>query len=132
MEPYIIVVLVVAAFFAGRFFPTQNLFKKITEVARENAFHEARVRMYRAVELCGMYTCVSAKTRWLPIYPNGAEALQSVLLSNEKGESFKISCNKEVVPMQKTSVQLRNPADTPAFYNEGFGDLLEVVPIQAS
>ena len=132
MESYVVIILIALAFFVGKFFPAQGVIKKITDEARECAFREARMRMHRAAELCGTYTCVSTNTRRLPLYPKGAMALHSVVLSNENGGFLKISCDREVAPAQKVSVQLRNPTDEPAHYSEGFGDLLEVIPIQAS
>lgn len=132
MESYIVIILVALAFFVGKFFPAQRAIKKITNEARRNAFHEVRARIHRASELCGTYTCLSIDTRRLPLYPNGVTALHSVVLSNENGGFLKISCDREVAPAQKVSVQLRNPTDTPPYHSEGFGDLLEVIPIQAS
>lgn len=134
MEPYLIIVLVVAAFLAGRFFPTQDFTKKITDVARENAFRETKVRMHRAAELCGTYTCLSSRYRRIQTYPR-AVSLQIVVLESESGTYLKISCDEQeklLTQGQKVRVRLRNPGDPPVRYSEGYGDLLEVVPVEAS
>ncbi|OHA84050.1 MAG: hypothetical protein A2937_02550 [Candidatus Yonathbacteria bacterium RIFCSPLOWO2_01_FULL_47_33b] len=135
MEPFVILslVIIILAFLAGKLFPFQGVIKKITCVAREEASQKMRMRTYYAADLCGVYTCVSYEPCWLPIYPKGGTLRMVVLKSDQDVyKHLKISCEETVAPGQKVHVRLRNPENTHNQPTEGYGDILEIVPLQAT